>query len=118
MASANDKIIKLTAKKFNKKREKLLPSGIQCKLLAKASLTGNFNTLYVVDDWWHTYDKYRLQTIVQVATQNTSFREAFERASDIQVGQDIFEIAKRDSKPPDGNRPYWEIRAQTGIEYE
>lgn len=116
MGSKNDKIIKLEAKKFNKKRAKLLPEGIECSLLEKNGFTGTFNKIFDVINWWHTYDNYRKQTIVRVATQSEPFREALSRASDIKVGENVFEIDKRDIRPPDGNRPYWEVRAIIDIE--
>jgi hypothetical protein len=116
MGSLNDKRIKLEAKKYNKKRSKLLPTGIQCKLLEKIGFTETYNEIHNVENWWHTYDNYRKQTIVRVATQDQAFRDALQRASNIKVGFDIFEIDKRDLKPPDGNRPYWEIRAIIDIE--
>jgi hypothetical protein len=116
MGSKNDKIIKLEAKKYNKKRKKLLPEGIKCDLLEKVGFTDTYNSIFTVENWWHTYDNYRMQTVVRVATQDINFEAALGRASDIRVGTTIFEISKRDTRPPDGNRPYWEVRAIIDIE--
>lgn len=117
MANLYDKRVRLEAKKFNKKRVKLLPLGIECKLLLKQGLVpGSYTELYDVTDWWYYHNSFREKTIVQVASLDTEFREALVIASDVQIGEVIYEIDVRDIQQPDANRPYWQFSGAMNVE--
>lgn len=109
MGSKNDKIIKLTAKKFNKKRKLLLPAGITASLVKKAGDAGTYTNLFNLDDYWYEFNTWRERTLIQVARQDTPFVSALTQASDVRIGTDYYEIDKRDVRAPDGKHPYWEI---------
>lgn len=109
MASLNSKIIRLKAKEFNKLRQKKLPNGITYYLLTKTGRTNSFTWEFTVKDCYHLYDKYREQTKMMVATEDIAFANAIHIASDVAIGGYVYEIAKRDVSPPDGNRPWWEV---------
>ncbi len=119
MGSLNNKIIKLTAKKFNKKRAKLLPTELVCKLLRKVGLASNtYEDLFTVINWWYYHNSFKEKTILQVATIDTDFEEALLVASDIQIGTQIYEIDVRDIQQPDGNRPYWQVSGIMNVEFQ
>lgn len=103
------KEVSLHAKKFNKLRSKLLPVGVTSKLLSKDGFTENYLELFDVANWYYTHNTYTKETTITIATLDDVFREKFQIASDITIGQDVYEINKRDSRSPDGNKPYWQV---------
>lgn len=109
MGNKLEKIVKLKAKEFDKKRAFLLPADITCKFLTKDAETGEYTEIFDVQHWFHEYQNYREQTLVRVATLAQDFEDALLIASDMAIRGDVYELNKRDVAPPDGNRGWWQI---------
>jgi hypothetical protein len=119
MASLSDKLVRLKAKELNKLRSKLLPSGVTGFLLKKQGFNKNtYIEIFELVNWYYDFVAFREQTRISVATTDLVFTEAIGIASDLSIRGYCYEINKRDIKPPDGNRPWWEIFAtKTGDTY-
>lgn len=109
MANKVEKIVKLKAKEFNKKRSFLLPKNVKCRFLTKDGETGGYNEIYVLDNWYHEFVDLRNQTRVNVATLDELFESQLLVASDLEIETIVYEINKRDVLPPDGNRAFWQV---------
>jgi hypothetical protein len=104
------KIVKGKAKEFNKRRVALRPIGVTLLLLSKNGEANTYTTnLTLTKDWYFDYNGFREQTKVMVATQDSSFATNLLKSSDVKIGNDYYEIDKRDILPPDGDRGYWQF---------
>lgn len=117
MGNKVEKIINLTAKKFNKKRKFLKPIGITLDFCLKDGEDNTYTNLTpTVSNFYYDYDSYKEATKVMVATLDTTFQNNLKKASDIKLGSDYFQIDKRDIKPPDGDKGYWQFYCRTSTE--
>lgn len=109
MSNLLSKTVKLKAKEHNIKTKKLLPVGTYVWLLKKIGLSGEYEKLYEVKNFWYEYKNWRRALSVRSATLEEDFKAALNIASDVTIDGDVHEIDKRDIKSPDGIKPYWEF---------
>lgn len=111
------KIVKGKAKEFNKKRKYLKPPGITCILLVKDGEEDTYTDLEPeVKNFYYDYDGYKEATKFMVATLTEEFKANLLIASDVRLGDDIYEINKRDITAPDGDRGFWRFYAKMSTE--
>jgi len=105
------KIVKGEAKKFNKLRAALKPVGVTLTLQLKNGEALTFtNELVVALDWYYEEQSYKERVKVMVAkVDDATFEAALEKASDVLIGSNRYEIDKRDITPPDGETPHWKF---------